>query len=122
MLDKSPHVQNLIGGCDLTPSQWSDLYRQVVDSPEKDLAFAVFCDAILTLQRSNASRLPFREAVDWVTSERFAGPFAFESICETLGFDVDCWRGKLLAIANGSARVRVHTMHERPSEIRRHAR
>lgn len=79
-------------------------------SGERALMRAVLQDAILCLRGQVGSgrereRLK-TQAILWVTSTSRKWPFAFESLCDTLGFDVECLRQRLLRDAaqpDGSA-------------------
>ena len=69
-------------------------------SGERALLRAVLQDAILCLRgQVGAGRERERlmtQAILWVTSTSRKWPFAFESLCDTLGFDVECLRRRLL--------------------------
>jgi hypothetical protein len=77
---------------------------------ERALLRAVLQDAVLCLRGQAGSgrereRL-ITQAILWVTSTSRKWPFAFESLCDTLGFDVRCLRQRLLRDAaqpDGSA-------------------
>jgi hypothetical protein len=70
---------------------------------ERALLRAVLQDAVLCLRGCVGSgrereRL-ITQAILWVTSTSRKWPFAFESLCDTLGFDVECLRRRLLCDA-----------------------
>jgi hypothetical protein len=85
-------------------------------SGERALLRAVLQDAILCLRGQVGSgrdreRL-ITQAILWVTSTSRKWPFAFESLCDTLGFDVECLRRRLLRDAaqpNKSAGTKAKT-------------
>ena len=83
----------------LTPGQYYDGIR-ADDScarPIKRLMLAVLEDAMRCYQsyansRSRAQRRLFIEAEGWLMDRKADGPFAFETVCETLGIDPSCLR------------------------------
>jgi hypothetical protein len=67
---------------------------------ERALMFAVLVDALDTyVKTSNAKghrkRAEFNEVDSWILSRTTSSPFAFESICDSLGFDPDAIRFSL---------------------------
>jgi hypothetical protein len=83
----------------LTPGQYYDGVR--ADSgfarPIKRLMLAVLADAIRCYQtfanpRSRAQRRLFVEAEAWLMDSKADGPFAYETVCETLDIDPSCLR------------------------------
>ena len=79
-------------------------------SGERALLRAVLQDAVLCLRGEVGSGRERQQlntqAILWVTSTSRKWPFAFESLCDTLGFDVECLRQRLLRDAaqpDGSA-------------------
>ena len=83
----------------LTPGQYYDGIR-ADDScarPIKRLMLAVLEDAMRCYQtytnsRSRAQRRMFVEAEAWLMDRKSDGPFAFETVCETLGIAPSCLR------------------------------
>jgi hypothetical protein len=83
----------------LTPGQYYDGIR-ADDScarPIKRLMLAVLEDAMrcyqtYTSSHSGAQRRLFVEAEAWLMDRKGDGPFAFETVCETLGIDPSCLR------------------------------
>jgi hypothetical protein len=86
----------------LTPGQYYDGIR-ADDScarPIKRLMLAVLEDAMRCYQtytnsRSRAQRRMFAEAEAWLMDRKAEGPFAFETVCETLGINPSCLRDGL---------------------------
>jgi hypothetical protein len=86
----------------LTPGQYYDGIR-ADDScarPIKRLMLAVLEDAMRCYQtytnsRSRAQRRMFVEAEAWLMDRKAEGPFAFETVCETLGINPSCLRDGL---------------------------
>ena len=83
----------------LTPGQYYDGIR--ADSgcarPVRRLMLAVLADAIRCYQtyanpRNRAQRRLFVEAEAWLMDSKADGPFAFETVCETLDMDPSCLR------------------------------
>jgi hypothetical protein len=83
----------------LTPGQYYDGIR-AEDScarPIKRLMLAVLEDAMRCYQsyassRNRAQRRLFVEAEGWLMDRKADGPFAFATVCETLGIDPSCLR------------------------------
>ena len=83
----------------LTPGQYYDGIR-ADDScarPIKRLMLAVLEDAMRCYQtcansRNRAQRRLFVEAEAWLMDRKADGPFAFETVCETLGINPSCLR------------------------------
>ncbi len=83
---------------------------------ERLLLRAVLVDAILCLRGDvgtgrERERLRW-DAIRWVRSASRKWPFAFESICDVLGFDVDCLRRRLLRDAARSNEVPQASPHD----------
>jgi hypothetical protein len=83
----------------LTPQQYYDGVR--ADDPSvravKRLMLAVLEDAMRCYQayansRNGNQRRLFVDAEGWLMDRRADGPFAFETVCETLGIDPSCLR------------------------------
>ena len=86
----------------LTPGQYNDGIR-ADDScarPIKRLMLAVLEDAMRCYQtytnsRGGAQRRLFLDAEAWLMDRKSEGPFAFETVCETLGINPSCLRDGL---------------------------
>jgi len=83
----------------LTPGQYYDGIRgdDVNVRPIKRLMLAVLEDAMRCYQtygnsRNRSQRRLFLEAEGWLMDRKGDGPFAFETVCETLGIDPNCLR------------------------------
>ena len=82
----------------LTPGQYYDgLRANGCARPIKRLMLAVLVDAVRCYQtyansRSRAQRRLFVEAEAWLMDSKADGPFAFETVCETLDIDPSCLR------------------------------
>jgi hypothetical protein len=83
----------------LTPGQYYDGVRadNACARPIKRLMLAVLADAIRCYQsyanpRSRAPRRLFAEAEAWLMDSKADGPFAYETVCETLDVDPSCLR------------------------------
>jgi hypothetical protein len=83
----------------LTPGQYYDGIRadDACVRPVKRLMLAVLEDAMRCYQtyagsRSLTQRRLFVEAEAWLLDRRADGPFAFVTVCETLGIDPNCLR------------------------------
>ncbi len=83
----------------LTPGQFYDGMRadDACVRPIKRLMLAVLEDAMRCYQTYAGSRSPVQrrlyvEAEAWLMDRRADGPFAFETVCETLGIDPSCLR------------------------------
>jgi hypothetical protein len=86
----------------LTPQQFYDGRRadSAVILPIKRLMLAVLEDAMRCYQgyfnaRTATHRRLFAEAEAWVWDRKADGPFAFDTICETLGINTECMRNSL---------------------------
>lgn len=86
----------------LTPAQYYSGLRahDLPIRPIKRLMLAVLEDAMRCYQtcgnaRGRARRRLFAEAEAWLLDHRADGPFAFETICQTLGIDPGCLRSGL---------------------------
>jgi len=69
------------------------------DSGERRLMLAVLEDAIRTLLVAKRMPVPLkrlRHDIAWIESTTQTEPFAFESICDALGFDPSYIRNRLL--------------------------
>ena len=86
----------------LTPDQWYAAMRR--EDPRfsgiKQLMLAVLVDALHCLQigersRNGHQRQAFAEADVWIADRKGGGPFAFETVCETLGINPDWLRENL---------------------------
>jgi hypothetical protein len=85
----------------LTPEQFYDSRRD--DSsirPVKKLMMAILEDALRCFQnnadaKSGARKRLFNEAEQWLCGEGGTGPFAFETVCETLGIEPQFLRSGL---------------------------
>ena len=73
---------------------------RVAPLPEQRLLIAILVDAITCFEknyplvRRSGNRL-FREAEDWLMSDKDHGPFSFEYICAVLGLDPGAVRCRL---------------------------
>jgi hypothetical protein len=83
----------------LTPGQYYDGIRadDTCTRPIKRLMLAVLEDAMRCYQScpnssNRAQRRLFVEAEAWLMDRNADGPFAFETVCETLGIDPSCLR------------------------------
>jgi len=81
-------------------AQWSN-----VTSGVPALMLAVLEEAVRCIERGRRRRHPrirklAAEAEVWVRSDSREWPFAFGSICDVLGLDVDAARARLLATGN----------------------
>lgn len=93
-----------LAGGSVLPSQLRDRAR--VNTPETELQFAVFQEALSDLRPpvgKQADRLRKRQAerqdaIDWFESTDTDHPFAFERICMTFDWEPDAWRRQLRAM------------------------
>jgi len=82
----------------LTPGQYYDgLRANGCAGPIKRRMLAVLADAIRCYQtyansRRRAQRRLFVEAEGWLMDRKANGPFAYDTVCETLGIDPNCLR------------------------------
>ena len=83
----------------LTPGQYHDgVHREDHETRAvKRLMLAVLSDAVRCFQaytdaRNPAGRLRFAEAQAWSLDRKAEGPFAFVTICESLGIEPNCMR------------------------------
>src|ERR1700747_2566261 len=83
----------------LTPGQYHDgVHREDHETRAvKRLMLAVLSDAVRCFQayadaRNPAVRLRFAEAQAWILDRKAEGPFAFVTICESLGIEPNCLR------------------------------
>lgn len=85
----------------LTPGQYYDSRRDdSTIAPLKRLMLAVLEDALRCFQnnagtKSGARKRLFAEAEQWLCGEGGDGPFAFETVCETLGIEPSFLRSGL---------------------------
>lgn len=96
----------------ILPAQFFGGLNDQRSEPERRLMAAVLEDAIAALLGGAASasserRTAAREAERWFASDARLGPFAFATICDVLGLDID------------SVRRTLHTWRERRSVFRR---
>ena len=92
-------IEGLIVPEVMTPEQFYSGARadDLPIRPIKRLMLAVLEDAMRCYQtcgnaRSRLRRRLFAEAEAWILDRRAEGPFAFETICQTLGIEPDCLR------------------------------
>ncbi len=95
----------------------------------KQLMLAVLVDALQCLQtgargRTAIRRQAFAETEVWIADRKGRGPFAFETVCETLGINPDWlreslgeWRRQRLSGNNSQRRIR-HSATTRSGPIR----
>ena len=83
----------------LTPSQYYDrVHRDDHETQAvKRLMLAVLSDAVRCFQayadaRNRTGRLRFAEAEAWILDRKAEGPFAFVTICDSLGIEPNCMR------------------------------
>jgi hypothetical protein len=83
----------------LTPGQYYDrVHREDRETRAvKRLMLAVLSDAVRCFlayadARNPAERLRFAEAQAWILDNKAEGPFAFVTICESLGIEPNCLR------------------------------
>lgn len=93
-------LTELLGSEIMTPAQWYPESNR--ESPHfhgtKQLMLAVLVDALQCLQndiRRPIARLSFAEAEMWINDRKGQGPFAFETVCETLGINAERLRDTL---------------------------
>jgi hypothetical protein len=85
----------------ILPTQIEESHNPGKASGPSALMFAVLEDAIRCIERGRGSRR-FRarklaaEAQTWMRSDSREWPFAFASICDVLGLEVDAVRARLL--------------------------
>jgi hypothetical protein len=89
----------------LTPGQYHDgVHREDHETRAvKRLMLAVLSDAVRCFQayadaRNPAVRLRFAEAQAWILDRKAEGPFAFVTICESLGIEPNCLRNGICQI------------------------
>jgi len=86
----------------LIPQQFRATYeRKFHLDPERTLMLAVLEDAIICFQENVAAtcgkrRTLFLDAEEWFLAEDKAYLYAFENVCESLGFDADYLRQGLM--------------------------
>lgn len=83
----------------LTPGQYYDrVHRDDHETQAvKRLMLAVLSDAVRCFQayadaRNRTGRLRFAEAEAWILDRKAEGPFAFVTICDSLGIEPNCMR------------------------------
>ena len=92
-LNMEERVTSLFQPDTLLPEQYLDTFRRKLHlEPEKKLMLAILEDAIACFQkyvfaRDGKGKTLFREAETWVEEKGGESVFAFDSVCETLGFD-----------------------------------
>jgi hypothetical protein len=89
----------------LTPGQFHEgVHREDGETRAvKRLMLAVLSDAVRCFQayadaRNPAERLRFAEAQAWILDHKAEGPFAFVTICESLGIEPNCMRNGIRQI------------------------
>jgi hypothetical protein len=89
----------------LTPGQYHDGVHREDDKTRavKRLMLAVLSDAVRCIHayadaRNPTERLRFAEAQAWILDHKAEGPFAFVTICESLGIDPNCMRNGIRQI------------------------
>jgi hypothetical protein len=96
-------VSSLFQPDTLLPEQYLDTFRRKVHlEPEKKLLLAILEDAIACYQKyifasDVKGKALFREAESWVGEKGTEAVFAFDSVCEMLGFDPEYLRRGLAA-------------------------
>jgi GNAT superfamily N-acetyltransferase len=97
-LNMEERVSSLFQPDTLLPEQYLDTFRRKVHlEPEKKLLLAILEDAIACYQkyifaRDGKGKALFREAESWVGEKGNEAVFAFDSVCEMLGFDPEYLR------------------------------
>ena len=92
-LNMEERVTSLFQPDTLLPEQYLDTFRRKLHlEPEKKLMLAILEDAIACFQKyvfasDGKGKTLFREAETWVEEKGGESVFAFDSVCETLGFD-----------------------------------
>jgi hypothetical protein len=102
-LSMEERVTSLFQPDTLLPDQYLDTFRRKFHlEPEKKLMLAILEDAVACFQkyafaRDGKGKMLFREAEEWVQEKPGDGIFAFDVVCETLGFDPDYLREGIMA-------------------------
>jgi hypothetical protein len=109
-LSMEERVTSLFQPDTLLPDQYFETFRRKFHlEPEKKLMLAILEDAVACFQkymfaRDAKGKTLFREAEEWVEGKSADAIFAFDSVCEMLGFDpaylrqgMVVWREKALA-------------------------
>ncbi len=83
---------------------------------ERALMFAVLVDALDTYARTrnakgHRKRAEFNEVDSWIRSRSTGSPFAFESICDSLGFSPDAIRFSLKSLRFNECNIIRHFRH-----------
>ena len=97
-LSMEERVTSLFQPDTLLPEQYLDTFRRKLHlEPEKKLMLAILEDAIACYQkyvfaRDSKGKSLFRESEEWVQQKGSEGIFAFDSVCESLGFNPDYLR------------------------------
>jgi len=92
-LTMEERVTSLFQPDTLLPDQYFETFRRKFHlEPEKKLMLAILEDAVACFQkyvfdRDGKGRTLFRDADEWVEGKNADGIFAFDSVCEMLGFD-----------------------------------
>jgi hypothetical protein len=108
-LSMEERVSSLFQPDTLLPDQYFDTFRRKFQlEPEKKLMLAILEDAVACFQkymftRDGKGKALFREAEQWIEGNGKDGIFAFDSVCEMLGFDPDYLR-RGLAVWKDKAR------------------
>jgi hypothetical protein len=96
MYGAADDLLGIFEGGGVLPVQYGEMHRKKLPSEgERKLLFAVLEDAIRCYLKyrdgdPNSREHPeFLEATDWLSCEEEYGPFAFVSVCETLGINAD---------------------------------
>lgn len=80
----------------ILPTQFS-VPRCALAEPERRLRLALLEDALRYYctyagDRDRHARMLYEDAADWFASDDRSEPFAFENVCDALGFDPDAIR------------------------------
>ena len=98
-LSMEERVTSLFQPDTLLPEQYLDTFRRKLHlEPEKKLMLAILEDAIACFQkyvsaRDGKGKALFGEAETWIEEKGGESVFAFDSVCEVLGFDPEYLRG-----------------------------
>jgi len=85
------------------PSQFYTVWRNTKHmTPERELASAVLCQAVLDLTAfrnatSQRKRQLYWKAYHWVSADDHHWPYSFVNLCDTLGIVIEQTRRKLLS-------------------------
>jgi hypothetical protein len=100
------------------PAQyWDTVARKDQLEPEKKLLLAVLENAIRTYRQYvfTPSRL-LREVEDWLFAEERDHPFSFETICDSLGLNVQCVRRGICAKKKPARPLAANVRKDKPRE------